>query len=95
MRVLQSAGVEAAMVQNVEDIKNDPQLKHRNHFLPLPHSEMGEVLYAASAFRLSEIPVAMHRSGPCLGEHNYLFYKEMLGLSGEEFISFLNEGAFT
>jgi crotonobetainyl-CoA:carnitine CoA-transferase CaiB-like acyl-CoA transferase len=31
---------------------------------------------------------------PCLGQHNEYVYREILGLSDEEFIRLLNEGVF-
>jgi len=94
MHVLQSAGVEAGVVQNGKDVTLDPQLAHRQHYLRLPHTAMGTFLQGAPAFRFSDITLGMERSAPCLSEHNELFYTKMLGMNDEEFVNLLIDGVF-
>lgn len=91
MYKLQEAGVPAAIVANSADVFEDPQLRHRNHFIPLEHPEMGVFNYDSYPFKLSKTPAQFRRS-PCLGEHTEFVCREILKISDEEFIELLNEG---
>jgi benzylsuccinate CoA-transferase BbsF subunit len=84
MVALQQAGVEACAVQDFRDLQQDPQLAHRNHFVPLTHRHLGELRFERSGFRLSESPGALDRPGPMLGEHNREILSGVLGLSAAE-----------
>ncbi|MCZ6782749.1 MAG: CoA transferase [Proteobacteria bacterium] len=84
MHSLQSAGVEAGVVQNFDDVLNDPQLAHRDHFQKLTHPRLGELSFERSALRFSENPGSVARPGPLLGEHTRVVLKEILGASPEQ-----------
>ena len=81
------------MVQKTSELLNDPQLKHRNFFPEVDHSEMGELPYDGFQFLLSRTPGEL-RPAPCLGEHNKLVCTEILGMSDEEFEQLYDEGVF-
>lgn len=89
---LQKAGVNAGVVQKSSDLYQDPQLGHRKHFLPVTHPEVGEYDYFCPGFRLEKVPIRAGRA-PCLGEHNEYVCTQILGLSDEEFITYLTSGA--
>ncbi len=95
MTILQDAGVPAGVVQTGEDLLNDPQLKHRQHFRVLDHLEIGPHSYHAPAYRLSQTPCDIKSPGPCLGQHNEYVYKEILGFSDDEIADMLVEGVIT
>lgn len=95
MTILQDAGVPAGVVQTGEDLLNDPQLKHRQHFRVLDHLEIGPHSYHAPAYRLSQTPCDIKRPAPCLGQHNDYVYKEILGFSDDEIADMLVEGVIT
>jgi benzylsuccinate CoA-transferase BbsF subunit len=85
MRKLQAAGVPAGAVQDAHDVtRTDPQLAHREHWVRLPHAEMGESLYNNLPFRFSRTPVHPQRPAPLLGEHTREILHDMLGLSNAE-----------
>jgi benzylsuccinate CoA-transferase BbsF subunit len=94
MMKLQAAGVPAGVTQNMEELFADPQLAHRGHFVSMDHMEMGKYTAYMPAFRLSGTPAELERPAPCIGEHNYQFYTEMLGMSDEEFAELFSEGVF-
>lgn len=94
MHRLQAAGVAAGVVQNTADLQGDPQLKHRNHYVRLDHPEMGNCSYDGWAFRLSKTPYEISKAAPLLGEDNDYVYRELLGLSDEEFVELLVDGVF-
>lgn len=93
MSVLQKNGVPAGVVQTPRDLVNDLQLGYREHFKSVEHVEMGTYFNADFSFRLSETP-GKFTPAPCLGEHNYYVYKEILGLSDEEFVRLMEDGVF-
>ena len=95
MTRLQEAGVPAGAVQRGQDLLQDPQFKHRGHYRLLNHKEMGEHSYNAPAYRLSRTPWQMVRPAPCMGEHNMLVLKDMLGYSEDEVADMMAEGAIT
>lgn len=84
MTLMQEAGVPAGVVKTSEDIYEDPQLKHRQHLAVQDHREIGRHAYEQFGFRLSRTPGEIRCAAPCLGEHNQLVFKEILGLSDQE-----------
>jgi benzylsuccinate CoA-transferase BbsF subunit len=92
MRLLQTAGIPAGVVENVEDMFSDPQLQHRNHFVKLEHPEIGTYSAPNHAFRMSRASSNM-KAAPCLGEQTELVCREMLGMTDEEFMDSLLHGA--
>ena len=94
MYKLQKAGVPAGVVENGEDIQNDPQLAHRHYLWELEHPEIGKHSYEAPPFRLSKTPAELNKPGPCLGEDTEYVCTKILGISDELFIELLAEGVF-
>ncbi|MXX48979.1 MAG: CoA transferase [Chloroflexi bacterium] len=94
MGQLQSAGVPAGVVQTPEDLRSDPQLAHRGHFWMLDHPTMGHRAYDGPSFRLSETPAELTKAAPLLGEDNEYVYKDIVGMSDEEYVEHLVSGAF-
>lgn len=94
MQHLQAFGVPCGIVQSPEAMHNDPQLAHRGHYWKLEHPVMGLRTYDGPAFRLSKTPPELTKAAPLLGEDNMYVYRELIGLSEEEFIDLLADGAF-
>jgi len=94
MVTLQSQGVAAGVVENCEDLYNDPQLKYRRHYQELEHPEMGKHYYEAPSFKLSKTPAELRMPGPCLGQHNEYVCSQILGMSDKEFTDLVAAGAF-
>ena len=94
MARLQNAGVPAGVVQTPEDLRSDPQLAHRGHFWMLDHPTMGHRAYDGPSFRLSETPAELTKAAPLLGEDNEYVYKDIVGMSDEEYVEHLVSGAF-
>lgn len=95
MHKLQDAGVPAGVVETAEDLFNDPQLQHREHFKFMEHSVIGEHAYQSPAYRLSKTPCDIRKASPCLGEDNEHVYKDILGLSDDDIAELLIEGVIT
>ncbi len=95
MTMMQEGGVPAGVVQNSEDLLNDPQMKHRQHFRVLTHADIGPHSYHAPAYKLSETPCDIKRAAPTLGQDNQYVYKEILGLTDDDIGDMLAEGVIT
>jgi benzylsuccinate CoA-transferase BbsF subunit len=95
MDMMQDAGVSAGVVQTAEDLFNDPQLKHREHFRFLEHGVIGTHAYNAPAYKLSKTPNHIWKAAPCLGEDNEFVYKEILGYTDDEIADLIVEGVIT
>jgi len=92
--MMQDAGIAASVAENMEDIFNDPQLKHRGFFRLCKHSVIGEHHYRDMGFHLSKTPDTRF-AGPALGEHNEYVFKELLGMSDDEISDAYAGGAIT
>jgi crotonobetainyl-CoA:carnitine CoA-transferase CaiB-like acyl-CoA transferase len=55
---------------------------------------MGLRTYDSPAFKLSKTPAELTKAAPCLGEDNEYVYKDLIGLSDDEFVELLADGAF-
>ncbi len=91
---MQNAGVRAGVVKNAEEIYNDRQLRERNLFWPLEHAETGTFTHLGTSFEMSGTPGRPYMPSPGLGEHTEYICSEVLGLTDEEFIGYLQEGVF-
>lgn len=94
MTLLQEAGVAAGVVSNGCDLLEDPHLNARGFYRELSHPEIGTHRYLMPPFRLSKTPGEPSMPAPCLGQHNEYVYRQILGMSDEEFVSLLNGGVF-
>jgi benzylsuccinate CoA-transferase BbsE subunit len=73
------------LVSTPEDLAKNPQLQHRQWLAPVEHTELQDTLqYPGPPYRLSEMPWAIRRRPPLLGEHNAEIYSGELGMKPEE-----------
>jgi crotonobetainyl-CoA:carnitine CoA-transferase CaiB-like acyl-CoA transferase len=91
---LQAAGIEAVPVEDFGDVHSDPQVAHREHFVPLTHPFLGDGLYERNGFRLSDGPSTYLRAGPLLGQDQDWVLTELLGLDPAEQASLAADGVF-
>ncbi|MBP1724689.1 MAG: CoA transferase [Deltaproteobacteria bacterium] len=85
MHRLQEAGVPAGAVYNAADAFADPHLKERGFFQEMTQEDCGAHLYHGLPWKASKTPNHL-RLPPCrLGEHNEYVYKEVIGVSDEEY----------
>jgi crotonobetainyl-CoA:carnitine CoA-transferase CaiB-like acyl-CoA transferase len=83
---LQAAGVTAGPVLNAKQAAEDAHLRATDAWITLPATEdYPEVEWSVPPYHFSKSDVAT-RTAPCLfGEHNDYVYREVLGLSAEEY----------
>jgi crotonobetainyl-CoA:carnitine CoA-transferase CaiB-like acyl-CoA transferase len=92
-RRLQERGVPAHVVQNAYDLYQDQQLQHRNHFVEVPHPELGKTWVENSRFALSRAPARIERAAPMLGEHNQYVLEHILGYDESRIAELVEAGA--
>ncbi len=92
-RRLLEAGIPAGVAYPMLDVFDDPQLVHRQHFVPLDHPEMGEWKYDELGFKLPESPSQLRTAAPLLGQHTEHVLKQFLGLSDPEYQALVDVGA--
>jgi crotonobetainyl-CoA:carnitine CoA-transferase CaiB-like acyl-CoA transferase len=81
---LESVGVPAGPINNLEAVFADPQVRARGMRVEIPHPVAGTVSLVANPLRLSETPVSYRSSPPPLGAQTRRVLMERLGLSAAE-----------
>ena len=86
MHILQAAGVAAGPVMDQRDAFADPHLQERGIFEEVYHEDVdGSHLYVGVPYKMSDMPIKIRRGPVRLGEDNEYVYKQVLGVSDEEY----------
>jgi len=67
---LLAADVPAAPVYTLDEVLDDPQVRHLDMVREVPHPKLGHVRLVESAVRLSDTPTEIHSAAPGHGEHS-------------------------
>jgi crotonobetainyl-CoA:carnitine CoA-transferase CaiB-like acyl-CoA transferase len=95
MERCQAAGVPSMPVQSSQDrVDNDPQLRHREMYIPVDHPALGTWPLQNAPFKMSETPAFNSRPGPLIGGHNKEVFEGLLGISHEELVNGFEDGTF-
>ncbi|NQU57533.1 MAG: CoA transferase [Rhodospirillales bacterium] len=91
---LEALGVPASPVNNIAQVFDDPQIKHREMKIAVPHetAAAGSVDLIGNPINFSETPVSYRYAPPTLGQHTDEVLKEMLGLSEEQLKALHEDG---
>jgi crotonobetainyl-CoA:carnitine CoA-transferase CaiB-like acyl-CoA transferase len=85
-RTLQASGVAAAALAHQQEMATDEHLTARNYFTPITHPAAGTHLYPGPLGKLQHTADGPpFRPAPMLGQHNEYVYKDVMGLSDEEY----------
>ncbi|MFN0183345.1 MAG: CaiB/BaiF CoA transferase family protein [Aquabacterium sp.] len=90
--LLDAASVPCGPINNLREVFEEPQVRHRGLHIELPHAAAGQVPGVASPMRLSATPVDYRRGPPLLGQHTDEVLRGLLGL-GEADIAALRAAA--
>jgi crotonobetainyl-CoA:carnitine CoA-transferase CaiB-like acyl-CoA transferase len=90
--LLQNEGVPAGVVQNATDLAKDPQLNERKSFVELDHPILGRTITDNYPFRFRDDEEMNWKSASLLGQDNEYVFRELLGLTDEEYHSFRSKG---
>ena len=77
---LERAGVPCGPINDVAQVFDDPQVRHRGLRFEMPHPLAGSVPQVASPLRLSASPVSYRQAPPLLGEHSEALLRRLLAL---------------
>ena len=95
LSVLASIGVPCGPVNNLEDVFNDPQIRHREMAITMPHktADQGAVHLIGNPVKLSATPVTYRLPPPRVGEHSAEILRDLLNLSVQEIEALATSGA--
>jgi formyl-CoA transferase/CoA:oxalate CoA-transferase len=89
--LLWGEGIPAGMIKKVEELWEDPQLRHRGAFTKVKHSKLGPVHIVSTIPKLSMTPGKIRRASPTLGEHSEEILTE-LGYSKKQIQALRDKG---
>jgi len=84
IEALEVANVPCGPINNMKEVFEDPQVRHRQLRVDMPHPSGGTASVVRSPVRLSETPVEYRLAPPTLGQHNEDILKGLLGKSDAE-----------
>ncbi len=79
-------------INNMKEVFEDPQVRHRELRVDMPHPLGGSASVVASPMRLSQTPVEYRMAPPLLGQHNDEIYRGLLGKSEAEIAQLKSAG---
>jgi benzylsuccinate CoA-transferase BbsF subunit len=92
-RELQARGVPAHAALDMPGLYADSQLRHRGHFVEIPHPTLGLVAVESARFKLSRTPARVPDKAIGFGCDNRRVLGEILGFSPEEIAALESAGA--
>jgi len=69
IKAFNDAGVPAGYIYSIDEVFNDPQVKHLQMASPVHHPELGDINLVAQPVTLSDAPFRIRSATPKLGEH--------------------------
>jgi len=91
---LRAEGLRASPVLTMSELFSDPQLRHREAWVEIPHPVIGTLHGMAAPWRLSATPQHLDHGGPPIGIDNDYVYRGVLGLSDDEMRELDAQGTF-
>jgi crotonobetainyl-CoA:carnitine CoA-transferase CaiB-like acyl-CoA transferase len=79
LAAMEKAGVPAGPIYDLQQVFEDPQVRHREMAVEVPHPLSGTVKLARNPIRLSETPITRYMAPPTMGQHTSEVLKELLG----------------
>jgi benzylsuccinate CoA-transferase BbsF subunit len=89
---LLAAGIDAAPVEDLGDLHDDPQLAHRRHFRPVEHPVLGKHPAETHAMRFSAMEPSLRTAAPRLGQHTEHVLRDFLGIGADEYLRLADGG---
>jgi len=85
-RLLQAAGIAAAVPQKNAEVLSDPHMTERGFWIEKPHADeaVGTRRHAGIPWRMSETPCDVWRAAPIMGQDNDWFFRELMGMTADE-----------
>jgi len=80
LALLEPSGVPCGPINDLAQVFDDPQVRHRGMRVKAPHPAAGEVSMVANPIKFSATPIRHDRAPPLLGEHTGEVLREVLGM---------------
>ncbi len=80
VELVRGAGLPCAKVATIDEVVEDPQVKHREMLVEIEHPTVGQLPMQGLNVRYSASTQSIRRPPPLLGQHNHEVYAEWLGL---------------
>ncbi len=84
MEILDKAGIPCGVVNTIDKVVNDPQVKWREMIVETDHPTVGKLKVIGVPIKLSETPGKVESPPPTLGQHTEEVLSGLLGMSREE-----------
>lgn len=89
---LEKVGVPCGPINDIADVFDDPQVRHRGLHVQMKHPTAGVTPSVASPLRMTATPVEYRRPPPLLGEHSTEILRDWLNMDGDTVNHLLREG---
>jgi formyl-CoA transferase len=84
LALLEPSGVPCGPINDLAQVFDDPQVRHRGMRVKAPHPAAGEVSMVANPIKFSATPIRHDRAPPLLGEHTGEVLRDVLGMRDGE-----------
>jgi crotonobetainyl-CoA:carnitine CoA-transferase CaiB-like acyl-CoA transferase len=89
---LAAQGIPAAPVLDAAEVAADRTLRERGHMVQVDHPEAGPMWQSVLPACLARMRTVAPRPAPCLGEHAFEVFEELLGMARDEFQTLVDAG---
>ena len=84
LEALERVGVPAGPINDLAQVFDDPQVRHRGLHMELPHPLAGTVPQVANPIRYSDADLDYSHAAPTLGQHTEAILRDVLGMETGE-----------
>lgn len=92
VKILEAANVPCGPINDLAQMFEDPQVRHRGIEVAIPHPLAGRVSMVASPMRFSATPVTYEVPPPLLGEHTREILGELAQVDADAYSRLANKG---
>jgi len=90
--VIGAAGVPCGPVNDIAQVFDDPQIRHRGMRVEVAHPTAGPIPLIANPVRLSETPIEYRTAPPLLGQHTREILRELLAMGDADIDRLARDG---
>jgi crotonobetainyl-CoA:carnitine CoA-transferase CaiB-like acyl-CoA transferase len=87
LSALEAVGVPCGPINNLQQVFDNPQVKHRQVRVEVPHSLADTVAMVANPIKFSATPITYPNSAPTLGQHTDDILRTLLNMRDDEILA--------